>query len=242
MSARVVVALDCAEHTERTVREAARVAARIGAELEALLVEDEALLALAAHPFARRIGAGGEARSFDAPDLEREWRDVEKQARAALEREAGRGDVPVRLVVERGRSERAIRARLERGDLVVVGWGGWSPRARRAAPIRVLYDGGEAAEHALEVGVRLAGPTGQLAVWWVGTTEGVLEAARARLAGRVGSLRLAPIDDPSVRVIRHVLAARPGGLLVVPADSEVAEALAARSVEARFAAGVLVVR
>ncbi|MBX3275561.1 MAG: hypothetical protein KF729_35200 [Sandaracinaceae bacterium] len=240
MSARrVVVALATGDRSARLVREAARVAARLSAELEGCFLEDEDLLRLAAHSFAHWMGSAGEARALRADDLEREWRAVAGEMRASLEREAASHRVVARFEVRRGRPRDALSHRVERGDIVVVGWGGWAPSARRAAPVRVLYDGSEAADRALEAGLRLAGEEGRLAVWIAGAGEGALDAMRARLAGRAA--HVAPMAEPSVAAVRHALDERPGGLLLVPAGSVIADALAAGAEEARFPASVLVV-
>lgn len=239
---RVVVAITTGDRPARVAREAVRVASRFGAELEGRFLEDEDLLRLAAHPFARCIGSAGLARALSVPEVEREWRALAAEIRAALEREAARQRLSTpRFEVRRGHARDALSHRVDRGDVVIVGWGGWSPSASRAAPVRVLLDGSEAGERALEAGVRLAGDGGRLAVWMVGADDAAVEALRARLADRVERLRVAPIADPSIAAVQHILAARPGGLLLVPAGSAIAEALEAGAQEARFPAGVLVV-
>jgi nucleotide-binding universal stress UspA family protein len=241
---RVVVALDGAERTITVVREAARVASRFGADLEALLVEDEELLRLARLGLSRRVAGAGSA-LFVEEDLEREWRAVARQVRDALLREAEARSVRASFAVRRGPAREALDDRLSGGDLVVVGWGGWSPRAGRSAPIRVIWDGSESADHALDVGMRLAGEDGQLAVWIVPDHE-ALERVRAKLVERVGGrvrqLILAPLPNARPSTIREAVSAVPGGLLVVPAGSAVATQLSERSAAARFPCGVLVVR
>ncbi len=239
---RVVVAICTGDGTGRVVREAVRVASRLDAELEGRFLEDEDLLKLAAHPFARRVGSAGETRGFSIDDVERVWRALAGVVRAALEREAAREQVPAHFEVQRGRLRDAVARHLEESDLVVLGWGGWSPSANRAAPIRVLFDGSEASERALEAGARLAGEDGRLSIWAERADDATLGALRERLRGRVARLRVAPIEDPSVEAIGHILADRPGGLLLVPAGSAIAATLAAGDREARFPAGVLVVR
>lgn len=235
---RVVVLIATGDHAARVIREAVRVASRFGVELEARFVEDEELLRLAGHSFARAIGTSGAARAFGAADLEREWRAVEADVRVALERAAAQQKLRSRFEVRRARIRDALR--VDPGDLVVVGWGGWSPRGRRRAPIRVLYDGSESAERALDAGARLAGEHGVLAVWVVGADDAAVEAMQDRLTDWVGHHRVAPIQEPSVAAVRHILAAQPGGLLIVPTGSAIADALVTTE-DARFPAGVLVV-
>lgn len=238
---RVVLAITTGDRPARVAREAVRVASRFGAELEGRFVEDEDLLKLAAHPFARCIGSAGLARELSVDDVEREWRALAGEVRAALEAEAARQRLAVpRFEIRRGRRAEALGNHLDQGDVVVVGWGGWSPRASRKAPIRVLFDGSEASERALEAGVRLT-DGGGLAVWMVGADDAAVAAMRARLSDRVGRLRVAPMAEPSIPAIQHILAERPGGLLILPVGSPIARALESGAQEARFPAGVLVV-
>ena len=240
---RVVVALDGAERTITVVRVATRVASRFGADLEALLFEDEALLKLARLGFARRF-EGVSSQRFAEEDIEREWRAVAREVRDQLEREARAQRVVASFAVSRGRVREALEERLRGGDLVVVGWGGWSPAAGRSAPIRVIWDGSASAPVALEVGVRLAGAEGRLEVWLVPDHE-VLERVRDQIielvGARVGQLSLDALEDAEPATIRQAVAMAPGGLLVVPAASALVEQLSARSAAARFPCGVLVV-
>lgn len=242
---RVVVALDSGERTVTIVREAVRVASHFGAELEGLFVEDEALLRLAGHAFARGFGGPGPARELSAQRLEDEWRATARAARTELEREAEQRRVVSRFAVERRRAREALDERLARGDVVLVGWGGWSPRAGRTAPVRVLWDDGEATERALDVAARLAGPQGRLEVW-IAPDHERLEAQAARIralaAERVGELRLVAFADARPSTLRHAAAERPGGLLIVPGSSGLATQLASRSVAARFPASVVLLR
>lgn len=238
---RVVVAISPGDRSRRVIREAARVASRFDAELDGVFVEDEDLLTLAAHAFSRAIDTEGMVENLDARAVESEWRALAAEVRATLEREAAARRLKSRFEVHRARSQEAMRAAVEVGDVVVIGWGGWSPRARQTAPVRVLLDGTDAGERAVQAGLRLAGPKGQLAVWVIGADEARVDEVRAELTGQTRRLRVAPIQDPSVAAVRHILAARPGGLLVVPASTAIAQALAERDPSARFAAGVLVV-
>lgn len=242
---RVVLAIDAAERSGRVAREAVELASSLDAELEGLFVEDDALLRLAEHAFAARVGEGGERRELAREDLEREWRALAGEAREGLEREARARRVRVRFVIERGAVEVALRSRLAGGDLVIVAWGGWAPRAAlRPAPVRVLYDGGEDAERALEVALALAGAEGELVVWIAPDGERAVELAeraREHAADRVARLRLAGMSDAAPATVRAALAEDPGGLLIVPAAHELAVRLSQRSVAARFPCSVLIV-
>ncbi|HEY8428179.1 MAG TPA: hypothetical protein VIL20_07385 [Sandaracinaceae bacterium] len=242
---RVVLAVDAAERTVRIVREAVEVASSLGAELEGLFVEDDALLRLAQHGFARRVGATGAGRELASGELEREWRALACEVREALEREARARSVRTLFAVERGAVEAALRARLVGGDVVIVAWGGWSPSAlRRPAPVRVLYDGHEDAERALEVGLAIAGERGELVVWVAPDRARAADLAvrvRERVGDRVARVRFAGIEDAAPSTIRRAVGDEPGGFLIVPGGHELAARLAQRSVAARFPCSVVIV-
>lgn len=242
---RVVIVLDSDERTARLVREALRLALAFGTEVEGLFVEDEALLALAGHAFASRLGLDARRTEFGAADVVREWAAQSARVRRAIEQEADRRAVRARFAVCRGPSRQVVIERLDEGDLVLVGWGGWAPSAARRAPVRVLYDGSPAAERALSLAERLLGEAGVLAIWVQVSDEAELEPIEARLRERLahlaGRLRIAPIVDPSAATLRHVVAARPGGLLLVPRTTAVAQEIAGRSLAARFPSSVILV-
>ncbi len=242
---RVVLAVDDAERTVRVVRAAVEVAASLGAELEGLFVEDDALLRLAEHTFARGHATSGGAEPFSARDLEQEWRALANEVRRALAREADLGSVKSSFAVSRGAVGAALNERLSRGDVVLVGWAGWAPSAlRRPAPVRVLYDGRTAAERLLAVGARLAGEHGELSVWIAPDGERATALAahvREQVGGRVGRLRIAGLRDATPATLRRAVAEEPGGLLLVSSDHAIAALLAQRSMAARFPCSVLIV-
>ncbi len=131
---RIVVGLDIAPHSGAALAAAARLARELDAELDALFVEDEALLRLAALPFAREFGlASATARRLDPAALAR---DLASRAESAR-RELGRlwGDRPARwsLRVTRGTTPEAVRAEAGEADLSVLGVARWGPEARRRA-------------------------------------------------------------------------------------------------------------
>jgi hypothetical protein len=240
---RIVLAIDTADRTAQLVRDAVELASRFGVELEGLFVEDEALLRLAAHDFARRYGGLEAGRGFDPADIEHEWRALARAVRRAIEREAERRRVGARMTVARGAIAAALEERLARGELVVVGWG-CSAAARERGPVRVLYDGGTSSRRALDIAARLAGEDGVVVAWMPAALADLdvhaAEIERA-LRGRVARARIVA-GDTSPSGIRHAVAAEPGGVLVVPAEHELARRLEERSPSARFSCSVLVVR
>jgi precorrin-6B methylase 2 len=240
---RIVLAIDAADRTVHVVREAVELASRFDAELEGLFVEDDALLRLAGHEFARRYDRFGAGREFGPREIEHEWRVIAGEVRRALEQEAQKRSVRSRFEVMRGGAEAALRERLARGELVFVAWGGW-PTTARQAPVRVFYDGGASSRRALEIAVRMAGPQGQILVWLVPEDHRATELAldvRREIGDRVGHVRLAGLSDASPGTIRRAIAEEPGGVLLVPGAHELAVRIAQRSMSARFPCSVVLV-
>jgi nucleotide-binding universal stress UspA family protein len=117
---RVVVPLDAASENRIAINTAARLAARTGAPLHGVFVEDEELLQLAGLPFARQITLGAGAEALTPADVELHQKAAAERARRELEAAAGRHRVGCSFEIVRGTAERALAGTGE-GDLVVAG-------------------------------------------------------------------------------------------------------------------------
>lgn len=119
---RVVVALDASDASRAALHAACDLLARSGGLIEALFVEDENLLRLAALPCARALsGPHAFARPLDPVHMGRELRLLAEHARRAAEEVAGAGRAEVRFRATRGRVEAEILAAGRGADLVVLG-------------------------------------------------------------------------------------------------------------------------
>ena len=117
---RVVVTLDAASENRAAIDTAARLAARTGAALHGVFVEDEELLHLAALPFARQITIGTGAEKLSSDDIALQLRAEAARARRELTAAARSYRVDCTFEVIRGGNEVAIAGASER-DLVVAG-------------------------------------------------------------------------------------------------------------------------
>lgn len=96
---------------ERELEAAAALAARIGAELTGLFVEDATLLRFAGLPFARVIGFSSAARRDTGVEaMARSLRTLAQEARLAFAGVAARQDVQWSFRVERGAAPEALLA------------------------------------------------------------------------------------------------------------------------------------
>lgn len=268
---RVVLALDPSADHVAAVREAAALAARLGAELSAVFVEDRALLGAAAHPFVRCFSAGAVGwRDFGVADMEGAYRALAEKARRATEEAAGSRKLQWSFTIVRGEIEASVLEAAGEADLVVLGAGmdrlragaGRTPRAwRRVARTRrsvlvlrpetetplvvVLYDGSDGAGRALQAARHLGDP-GNLRIVLAAKDQPAARQlenqARALLGDAPGEIEFFPLPGLGAEELRRFAARIGAGLLVLADDCDVlAEETSARELE-RCPCRVLVVR
>lgn len=118
--ARVAIAFD-ASCEPGLLAAAADLAARLEAQLEALFVEDDALLRLAALPFAQEIClASAVARPFTPDALRRGLQTAADRLRAAVAETAGRARVTWTFRIERGALRNVTIERTTEADVVLL--------------------------------------------------------------------------------------------------------------------------
>jgi hypothetical protein len=117
---RVVVQLDAVCESHAAIDTAARLAARAGAPLHGVFVEDQELLNLAGLPFAHQVTPGAGATRFTTADAELHLRAAAETARNDVAAAATRHRIKHSFAVVRGGSEAALSHASER-DLVVAG-------------------------------------------------------------------------------------------------------------------------
>jgi len=178
---RILVALDSAQHSLAMMESVASLAAALQAALEALYVEDENLLRLAALPAARELCvSSGRVEALDVARLQREMRALAREAEQNLVRTAARFSVTPHFRVVRGRVAQELLSAALQTDLVTLGrsggrrgHGGLGSTARALAaqsprpllllhggplrpPVCLLHEGTAAAPVAAAVAAQLA--------------------------------------------------------------------------------------
>jgi len=188
---RILVALDASSHSQAALQSAADMAAKVGAELLGLFVEDSNLLQLAGLPFAREVGGvAGRARRLDSPAMERSLKAQAERSRLALAAIAEPWRLRWSFRVVRGSVADEVLAAAHEVDLVSIGKMGRQPsigsrlgpiarRVAAAAPrpvlltkhaiparhgVGVVYEGTQAAVKALWAAARLSREDGGLTV------------------------------------------------------------------------------
>lgn len=188
---RILLALDAFDESAG-LEAAAALAARLDAELEALFVEDEELLRLAALPFACELGlTSAVRRPLHDQDIERTLRSRAARSQATLAAAATRTHVRWSFRVIRGQVASCVSEAAVQADIVTLSVGGdpmrqfrgralvrnmlatstrpllvTPPGAGLQPPYVVIFDGSPAAQRALLLAVQLgmADPAGAVRV------------------------------------------------------------------------------
>ncbi|MHA1536566.1 MAG: hypothetical protein ACTSUD_03340 [Alphaproteobacteria bacterium] len=246
---RVVLALDPSADHVAAVREAAALAARLGAELSAVFVEDRGLLGAAAYPFVRCFSAGNLGwREFGVADMEGAYRALAEKARAATEEAAGSRKLHWTFTIVRGEVEASALEAAGEADLVVLGAGmdrlgagsgrtrlAWRRIARPRRSVLVLrpeaetprivalYDGTGGAGRALQAARHLGDP-GNLRIVLTAKDEPTarqLESrARDLLGDAAGEAEFIALPGLGARELRRFVTRIGAGLLVLADDCD----------------------
>lgn len=206
----VLVALDASRASLDALAAAAALAARLGAELRGIFVEDVNLLRAAGLPFASQLSSlTGAPQPLERRALERELRALADTARASLAEEARRVEVTWSFRVARGQVSVEVVTAAGEADVLVLGRTGRrvgrgpGETARAAAsrasssvlvvgrgpglgrPMLVAYDDSPAAERVLELAARLDAGAGRITLLVAGAAPGQVPKLSARARKRL---------------------------------------------------------
>jgi len=156
---RILIAMDPSYRSVGALDVAAELAARLGAELSAVFVEDVDLLHLAEFPFAMEIGSRSCClRPVRLVDLERQMRAQADEMRKALAAAAERSGVTWTFRVTRGPVATEILMASMDADLVILGKRGWSLSRRLGSTVRFIITRGKGMALVLQEGAKLKVP------------------------------------------------------------------------------------
>lgn len=194
---RVVIALESICDNVKALEMAAKLAARIPAELHGIFMEDVNLLSAARLPFVHQVKLqSGGVHGFEAADVESEFRALAAQARTCLQGLASRMNVPWSFEIHRG-DRSSLMSVTRRSDLLVVetaskpfarymklptDWSAISLRSERACLLLsasrdgrkgtlVVHDGTEEGERAIAAAIALDGAGGPLTIAAASSTD-----------------------------------------------------------------------
>ncbi len=183
---RILVALDASADSEAALELSAGLAARLGAELVGVYVEDDSLVGVAGLPFAQEVSSlSGRPRPLQARILRDQLKALGRRSRERLRGVAEVHRITWSFRTVQGRPAVRLRELAEEADLVTLGIRGRTPgrgpgsttlalgtrgriptlvapRNRRAGKtVHVLYDGSGAGREALVTATELARASGQ---------------------------------------------------------------------------------
>lgn len=231
---RIVVALETASLVEPVIDTGAALAAGLKAMLDALFVEDERLLRLAALPFAHELGfPSARLRRIEAADVERALRAQVDQVRKQIAATAEALELPWQLNVVRGDVLRTAFGYATVTDILVVGRSvaasipAAAPSRERFASLRrravlALFDGSAAAAPTLEAAQGLAGVVGaELAVLIPASGPEPFRRLREQAVAAAGARRPAPakyvfLPDAAPGTVARAVRGQGGGALFWP--------------------------
>lgn len=243
---RILVALDASPNSLAALREAADLAASLGAELIGLYVEDINLLRLADLPFARETGTFTyTSHNINRQQIEQHLRSQARQARRALQTLAENRRLRWSFSVVQGVIARELLAAAEQSDLMIVGKTGWSQGRRMGSttrlilsqtsspalilqrnahlglPVGVIYDGSRLARMGLAAALTLLRERDGYLVAIIladDLNEAQARQAEIRPAVQDASLHIHYrwLIHPSVHNLSALLKSEMAGLLVIP--------------------------
>jgi K+-sensing histidine kinase KdpD len=257
-SRHVVVALSGFGDLRPILRQAARLAASLDADLSALLVEDESLQRMAALPFVDQVSLATARRvPMQAADLEQQMTVFSRLAERMIAEVAREAGIAGRIQTAHGQVATALRAAVRPGDLVMICAG--RPLGITAGP-RHLAEAAlaELSDCDLLLQDLRPGATGRIAVCDDGTDPGRRAVETAAALARAYGSELTVIDvdhhqrelpatakvkratDTGLDLVRSVLREETPSILVLPAN--LAEKIGTLALVQTSGCAVLIVR
>ncbi len=263
---RILVALDSAPQSSRSLESGAELAARLEAELFGLFVEDADLLRAAAVPLTRHVNLlTGVADVLDSVATEAQLARTAEAARARLEAVATKRRVRWSFTTVRGAMHAELETATGEADLLVIRGAtalrdrDLSLRAQRAGavlvippgtqlshPVSVCIDDSPGAVDALQLGATLAaGGDADMEILISADDEGICgeleQGVRRELQGSSVKFSFRRISPAGVRGLVPLLRRRKQGCLVICSASLPAD-LDARALAADLQLPVLMIR
>lgn len=269
---RILVALDASSHSQAALETAAQLAARFGAELLGLFIEDVNLLRLAQLPFAYEVSIiSTTRRRLDSNQIERQLRVQARRVRRTFTTITQRIAVTATFRVTRGDVVSELLSAAEEVDMIVLGRVGWTPAPRHLGstaraiileapaltlilqketslgpPVVVVYDGSPLAEKALAAAGELLEPGETLTVFLLAEEEEAGRRLRERAAeylhGRSQRAYYRLLQSSSASQLGRAVLAEPCGTLVLPAKRSLLEEDAVETLLEAIQIPILLVR
>jgi hypothetical protein len=250
---RIAVTLDAFDHSLAALEQAARLARRMGAQLEGIFIEDIDLLQLAEMPFLREVRKS--SRSVEAMNpvrMEQEFRVLARRAERLLGEQATRHHVSWSFRIWRGSIDTdLLDAAMEVDVLALSRLGSALTRGHPALPglnaIAVLYGDSEPAVRALETAAGMAaevhaGLNVLLPAAGKTDTAALRQAVVTQLGEQAGMAQFIPMPDASLASLVEALADTGSAALILQRDHELLQTPSLRQCLNSLNCPLLVVR
>jgi len=250
---RIAVTLDALDLSLAALDQAARLAGRMGAQLEGIFVEDIDLLQLAELPFLREVRRSSySVEAMNLARMEQELRVLARRAERLLGEQAARHHVSWSFRVWRGSIDSdLLAAAMEVDVLALTRLGSVLARSHAARPgrgaIAVLYDDNESARRALETAATLAaeqqvGLNVLLPVARGKDAAALRQEVALQLGEQAGGAEFIPISDASLPSLLEALAGTDSAALIMQRGHELLQTPTLRQCLGSLNCPLLVVR
>ena len=246
---RILVALDASPHSLAALEMGTELAAKLGAELTGIFVEDINIHRLANLPFANEVGfLTASIRKLDTPLVSREFRTLARQAYQAMELLAKRRNLSCSFRRVQGLIPMELINAASEADLILLGKSGWSKRKQMGStarvvvidaprqafflrpgiqiglPMLVLYDGSPIARKTLGVALLIHTGNHPVNILVLAKQESVAEKLQSdviRQAEMAGNpVELQWTPDLDLSILANMTTSSSCGILILPAGSE----------------------
>ena len=250
---RIAVTLDAFGLSASALDQAVRLAARMGARLEGIFVEDIELLQLAELPFTREVRSVSRSEaSMNPARMEQEFRVLARRAEHLLSEQAAQHNVNWTFRIWRGSIDSdLLGAAMEADVLALTRLGArlaCEPVARaRRSGIAVLFDGSAASMRALDTAAELArDPYVRLDVLLNASDEtgaaGLRQQAQQQLGDLPGGIHFVSLADTSLPALLDMLADTGSAALIIERENSLLHTPALRQSLNSIDCALLIVR
>ena len=246
---RIAVTLDACQVSSSTLEEAVQLAARMGAQLEGIFVEDIDLIQLAELPFLREVRSVSRSEiAINLTRMEQELRVLARRAERLLGEHAARQNVSWSFRIWRGSIDtELLTADADADVFALTRMGTRLARPATKKAVSVVFTGTEASRRALETAMSLTiDPYKELNILLPAENEAeamrLQELATRQLGEQAVSAEFIPLKDGSLNEVLDVLADSNSAVLIVERDNQLMQAPSLRRSLSNLNCPLLIVR
>ena len=246
---RIAVTLDACQVSSSTLEEAVQLAARMGAQLEGIFVEDIDLIQLAELPFLREFRSVSRSENaINLTRMEQELRVLARRAERLLGEHAARQNVSWSFRIWRGSIDtELLTADTDADVFALTRMGATRARPATTKAVSVVFTGTDASTRALETAMSLTtDPYKELNILLPAENEAeamrLQELATRQLGDHAASADFTLLKDGSLNDLLDVLVDSNSAVLIVERDNKLLRAQSLRRSLSNLNCPLLIVR